>query len=412
MRTLAEDVQLVLVMVGLPARGKTYIARKLARYLNWLGVAARVFNVGNYRRKHLGSHQPASFFDPDNPEGAEARRRMALAALDDLVQWLQQGGGKVGIYDATNGTPERRQLVRARLADAGVHVVFVESICNDQALVEANIVETKLSMPDYADADPEEAVRDFRARIANYTRSYRPVEEAEGSFVKLIDVGEKIELHRIRGSLPARIVVFLMNLHLVPRPILLTRHGQSTFNPQDRIGGDPPLTAEGWAFARRLGPVLQARLPEPPVVWSSTLRRAIQTATSLSWPVQQLKNLDEIDAGVFDGWTYERIEKERPEEFAARKADKLNYRYPRGESYTDVIDRLDPVIVELERQRRPVVIVAHQAVLRCLYGYLTDRPPADCPYLDVPLHTAIELLPKAYGAHETRLPVTPGAEGQ
>ena len=36
--------------------------------------------------------------------------------------------------------------------------------------------------------------------------------------------------------------------------------------------------------------------------------------------------LDEIQAGVFDGWTYAQIEKDRPEEFAARKADKLRYR--------------------------------------------------------------------------------------
>ena len=34
----------VLAMVGLPARGKTYIARKAARYLSWLGHETRVFN--------------------------------------------------------------------------------------------------------------------------------------------------------------------------------------------------------------------------------------------------------------------------------------------------------------------------------------------------------------------------------
>lgn len=28
----------VIVMVGLPARGKTYMAKKLTRYLNWVGV--------------------------------------------------------------------------------------------------------------------------------------------------------------------------------------------------------------------------------------------------------------------------------------------------------------------------------------------------------------------------------------
>ena len=43
--------QHVICMVGLPARGKTYIAKKLARYLNWIGINTRVFNVGEYRRQ-------------------------------------------------------------------------------------------------------------------------------------------------------------------------------------------------------------------------------------------------------------------------------------------------------------------------------------------------------------------------
>ena len=41
--------------------------------------------------------------------------------------------------------------------------------------------------------------------------------------------------------------------------------------------------------------------------------------------------LDEIDAGVCDGLTYEEIEAKYPEEFAGRDRDKYNYRYPRGE---------------------------------------------------------------------------------
>ena len=36
--------------------------------------------------------------------------------------------------------------------------------------------------------------------------------------------------------------------------------------------------------------------------------------------------LDEIQAGIFDGMTYAEIEQNMPEEFAARKADKLGYR--------------------------------------------------------------------------------------
>jgi len=64
--------KIALVMVGLPARGKTFVARKLQRYLSWLGHPTRVFNVGNYRRAHLGKAHPHQFFDPDNAEGRKA----------------------------------------------------------------------------------------------------------------------------------------------------------------------------------------------------------------------------------------------------------------------------------------------------------------------------------------------------
>jgi len=43
--------KLVLVMVGLPARGKSYITLKLCRYLRWLGFQTRSFNAGDYRRE-------------------------------------------------------------------------------------------------------------------------------------------------------------------------------------------------------------------------------------------------------------------------------------------------------------------------------------------------------------------------
>ena len=57
MPATAAPPKLAFVMVGLPARGKTFIARKIARYLSWLGHRTRVFNVGSYRRARLGSHQ-------------------------------------------------------------------------------------------------------------------------------------------------------------------------------------------------------------------------------------------------------------------------------------------------------------------------------------------------------------------
>jgi len=46
-----------------------------------------------------------------------------------------------------------------------------------------------------------------------------------------------------------------------------------------------------------------------------------------------------------------------PHEFAARQEDKYHYRYPRGESYQDITQRLSPVIHELMRFNHPVLYV-------------------------------------------------------
>jgi 6-phosphofructo-2-kinase/fructose-2,6-biphosphatase len=42
--------------------------------------------------------------------------------------------------------------------------------------------------------------------------------------------------------------------------------------------------------------------------------------------VGPLQALDEIQAGIFDGWTYEHIAEKHPDEYTARKRDKLRYR--------------------------------------------------------------------------------------
>ena len=75
------------------------------------------------------------------------------------------------------------------------------------------------------------------------------------------------------------------------------------------------------------------------------------------------KTLNEIDSGVCDDRTYEEVKNQWPQDFRARDIDKFRYRYPRGESYEDLVARLEPVIMELERQDT-VVLVAHQAVNR------------------------------------------------
>jgi broad specificity phosphatase PhoE len=138
-------------------------------------------------------------------------------------------------------------------------------------------------------------------------------------------------------------------------------------------------------------------------VWTSTLQRTISTAANLPFAKLKWKALDEIDAGICDGMTYGGIAQQYPAEFEARKHDKLRYRcvcwcaagaagvedgvwlrvfrerqhsvwgqvltrtlapaccrYPRGESYLDLVQRLEPVISEIEREGESICIVSHQ----------------------------------------------------
>ena len=276
-----------------------------------------------------------------------------------------------------------------------------------------------------------------RARAALRPRARRYVTiQADGSeddlaYMKLYDYGQKVVTNRLRGFLlmqvgsppppppppprstshekcfspsprardaprenrapffsPAcpvsardQIVKYLSHVHPKPRTIYLSRHGQSTYNKDKKIGGNPDLTEFGEQYARWLAEFVQkvlwktpqrargvgyrasldtapssdadpdgaaAAAEDEPVsaarLWTSTLRRTIQTARHIPHPVilredgsqwQQMaprvyRNLDEIFAGDFEGMTYKEIEDKFGDEAFMRKKDKLGYRYPRG----------------------------------------------------------------------------------
>lgn len=412
-----SEAKIVVAMVGLPARGKSYLSNKLQRYLLWLEYDVKVFNVGQYRRakyrelaKVSGkkADQSSNFFDANNPEASKAREAMAAECLEDLIKWLKNGGN-VGIHDATNSTRARRKALADRVSrEPGLKLIFIESLCTDPQVIAANIaVKVASGDPDYDGQEPEQAERDFRERIKHYEQSYEPLDEkleldGEMTWCKMVNVGKQVTVNRIDGYLQSRIAFYLMNLHLTPRSIYFTRHGESQYNVDGQIGGDAPLSAQGEKYMKALPELIKQKLGDTPLtVWTSTLKRTIQTASLLPYEKLTWKSLDELDAGVCDGMTYEEIEQFYPEDYNARDDDKFNYRYRGGESYRDVVIRLEPVILELERQEN-ILVVCHQAVLRCLYAYFHNLPQEDLPYIKIPLHTVIKLTPKAYGCDEER----------
>lgn len=203
--------------------GSNLLLPTVQRYLKWLSVPAKVFNVGNYRRND--NPQPtADFFDTSNAEGERMRRAAAEAAVADMLLWFTQGG-MIAILDATNSTKERRRWIKQCCDTAGVETMFVESKCDDEDLIMSNILEVKTTSPDYVGLDPETAAQDFRNRIRNYEKVYQTIDEEESdvTYLKLMNVGKQCIINRIEDYLQSRVVYYLMNLHIKPRSIWLSR---------------------------------------------------------------------------------------------------------------------------------------------------------------------------------------------
>jgi 6-phosphofructo-2-kinase/fructose-2,6-biphosphatase 2 len=196
----------------------------VVRYLGWLSVKAKTFNVGQYRRKDTPT-PTADFFDTSNTEGEKARKVAAEDAVKDMMRWFKDHEGQIAILDATNSTKARRAWIQNRCEEEGVEALFVESKCDDEELIMANILEVKTTSPDYAGQDPEEAANDFRNRIRNYEKVYQTIDEDEShlTYVKLINVGSKIVINRIQDYLQSRVVYYLINLNIKPRSIWISR---------------------------------------------------------------------------------------------------------------------------------------------------------------------------------------------
>lgn len=131
------------------------------------------------------------------------------------------------------------------------------------------------------------------------------------------------------------------------------------------------------------------------------LQRSIQTANNFNdedYDVKEMRMLNELNAGIAEGMTYEEIRSKFPQEYTDRRKDKLHYRYPGagGESYLDVINRLRAVILEVERMTDHVLLVVHRVVARVLLAYFLGLERDDVTCLDVPLGMLYVLEPVSW----------------
>lgn len=148
----------------------------------------------------------------------------------------------------------------------------------------------------------EEVLADFMLRIEHYQEKYNPLDESKESnlsFMKIYNTGEKVLVFKHEGHIQSRIVYYLMNIHIIPRTIYLTRHGESMLNLDGRIGGDPDLSDRGRQYAKALAEFIDEQDIQGLRVWTSWLQRTIQTAADVNAPQERWKALNEIDAVRF-----------------------------------------------------------------------------------------------------------------
>lgn len=397
----------VLVMVGLPARGKSFISWKLCCFYNWLGTQARAFNVGQHRRVAETVSQDASYFDPNNAECKKGRDTLAMEVLDELLHWLDSCRHAVAVFDATNTTVERRRMVMEHVAqhDRSIAVIFVESRCDDPALLEANIQQKLLRSPDYAGMPYDEARADFLARLTNYERVFEPLGDSEKnlSYIKLLNLSSHLIAHRLFGQVTTTLMPYLMALHLGKRPVWLIRMPKAK-TPAAMVSlkatyGDDTMCETGQEFAKKLAAYAMS-LPEMQNlnVFVCTHRRALDCAAFLDASGSRVgvhASLNPMDWGAYDGIRRADFKQETsPEFYEAFTHDPIGTRFPGGESYADFLRRLMPVVVEIEQQLDPVVVIAPLSVLQVLHCYFGNIPVTEAMEVPLSQHGIFEWRPE------------------
>jgi predicted kinase len=348
-----ENRKLYIIMVGLPARGKSTIASRLKDNLLKDSVATRVFNNGDLRRRMTGKDTSSpKFYDPTNAEGAALRERISSINLNRARGFLHQEG-QVAILDATNVSLKRREAMTEMLNDHPI--LFIECVNDDESILHASILR-KIGLPEFNHLERNEALESFRTRIEFYNMTYTPL-KGERNFVRLDSLNNRILKEELGDSIPHydRIRDCLVTDSV--KNLFLLRHGETFFNLENRIGGDSGLTENGWTQARAMAHYFKDK--SVPVIFTSRKHRTVETAQPIKEmqkgsTIISLEEFNEIDSGICECMSYQEIRENMPNIHEARRRDKYNYIYPGGEGYVSMRERI------YRGSRRPSTSAAKQ----------------------------------------------------
>lgn len=158
--------------------------------------------------------------------------------------------------------------------------------------------------------------------------------------------------------------------------LLLVRHGNTKGNSAERFWGqtDVELSADGIRQAERLADRLAGEKID--AIYSSGLCRASATAEIIAsrhhLEFTTCSELLEINFGKVEGMSFSEISQRYPQLVKAWPTRDPSFRFPEGESITDLDRRVVKFLSRLDKHtpQDTVLIVAHSGVLRLLLCHL------------------------------------------
>ena len=381
-----SDEKLYIVLMGLPARGKSTLAARLREAFRKIEVPARTFNNGNLRRiyRPLDETAMSEFYSPENKAAVELREKFARMNMERARAYLQNSG-RVAILDATNAQRKRRAVIEKHLNDHPL--LFIECVNDDEDILNLSIRE-KVNLPEFAHLK-DRAAKEFLKRIDYYKMIYEPL-KSERNYIRIDSLQNMIISEKHSDVIPfyERLRDYIVTDEV--KNLFLIRHTQTQYNVANRIGGNSPLTKKGRAQAKALGEFFKKK--KISYIFTSEKARTMDTARAIcevqdNCRIISLKEFNEINAGICERMTYEDIERKLPRVFEKRGADKYHYVYPDGESYETMKPRITQGIKKaffLNRLANNIMIVGHQAVNRMILSHFLYRREDDVPFIYVP----------------------------
>eukprot|EP00448_Togula_jolla_P019208 CAMPEP_0170580984 /NCGR_PEP_ID=MMETSP0224-20130122/6799_1 /TAXON_ID=285029 /ORGANISM="Togula jolla, Strain CCCM 725" /LENGTH=472 /DNA_ID=CAMNT_0010904093 /DNA_START=1 /DNA_END=1419 /DNA_ORIENTATION=+ len=391
-----DNAKLIIAMVGMPCCGKSSIARRLVQFLSWKGLRVKIFNAGKTRRqKDAGKSQDHSssnsLFDTRDADGQALKEQIAMDTLDALLEWLHCTG-EVAFFDATNSTAKRRRAIINRVAAYGAEhnktqygIVFLESLCNDPVILEASLLNKVRTSPDFAGMNEEEALTDLKRRIAEYESVYEPLQQTEGSWIKVMNMCSYVVANRVYGRLTRTVLPFVCSMHTSERPIfliaLVPRRIEKEFLRREESRGmiktdsDSSLENELDAdLAKRLAAWVREKSvlkDKHFCLLASTQPTALEAAAAVAEVSRCTTAHQSVLNPLYRG-PHPDLETEDESHLD------FTERFGGGESYADLVHRLETSLLEIEASIEPVLVISHATPCRALRAYFLGLPVVKC----------------------------------